>query len=52
MEIDPQAARLLRMVGAGARTAAGRIGIAERRRAFDGGSSQNRATWVGIGNRA
>ena len=36
MEIDPQAARLLRMMAAGARTGSGRIGIAERRRAFDG----------------
>ena len=36
MEIDPHAARLLRMLGAGARQDVGRIGIEERRRSFDG----------------
>lgn len=36
MSIDPQAARLLRMLGAVPRAETGRIGVAERRRSFDG----------------
>ncbi len=36
MQIDPQAARLLRMLDAAPRGETGRIGIGERRRAFDG----------------
>ncbi len=36
MSIDPQAARLLRMLGTATRSGTGRIGIDERRRSFDG----------------